>query len=135
MRLHRTFLTLGVLLFALNATPASAPAQSPPKIPTLIVKNASTYPIWVTIYSATITDIRSIVCSGWADPGKSYHCTFVHFSSFPTYYARAEIMQHGKPRDVLCDTTGKMYGHGSEKVSILRYSGGRSCWLDRGQAS
>lgn len=133
MRLHGILFVLGVLVAALGVTPASTQAQVP-KVPTLIVKNGTTYPVWVTIYSATIFDKRDIVCSGWADPGKGYQCTFIHFSSFPTYYARGEVMQHGNPKHILCDTHGQMYGSPNEKVSIIRYNG-HGCWVDKGRAS
>lgn len=128
MRLHRMLLTLGVLILALSAAPSTAPAQNI-KVPTLIVRNGTSYPIWVTIYSATVFDKRDIVCSGRANVGSGYQCTFMHMSSFPRYFARGEIMNGNR---VICDTHGQMYGSSVEKISVIKYNG-KGCWVDRGK--
>ena len=128
MRLHRILLALSGLLFALSMTPAAAPAQSI-KVPTLIVQNGTHYPVWVTIYSATVFDKRDIVCSGRANVGSGYQCTFMHMSSFPRYFARGEIMSGNR---VICDTHGQMYGSSVEKISVIKYNG-KGCWVERGK--
>lgn len=128
MRLHRIVLALAGLVLAFSLSPRTAPAQSI-KVPTLIVRNGTSYPVHVTIYSATVFDKRDIVCSGRANVGSGYQCTFMHMSSFPRYFARGEIM-NGSGRTI-CDTHGQMYGSSVEKVSIIKYNG-KNCWVDRG---
>lgn len=129
MRLHRILLALAGLVIALSAAPRTAPAQSI-KVPTLIVQNGTNYPVHVTIYSATIFDKRDIVCSGRANVGGAYQCTFMHMHSFPRYFARGELMNAAGR--TICDTHGQMYGSSVEKISVIKYNG-KGCWVERGR--